>query len=52
MTAERWENVDKAVYIRGTQLAVITQLLGFAVKVYQPKVCVRQQLYLATPKNR
>ena len=30
MTAERWENVDKAVYIRGTQLAVIAQLSGFA----------------------
>ena len=28
--AERWENVDKAVYMRGTQLAVIAQLLGFA----------------------
>ena len=29
-TAECWENVDKAVYMQGTQLAVIAQLLGFA----------------------
>ena len=47
--AECRENVDKAVYMF---MAVITQLSGFAVKVYQPKVCVRQQLYVATPKNR
>ena len=29
-TAERWENIDKAVHMQGTQLAVIAQLSGFA----------------------
>ena len=53
---DRCENVHKAMYKWEPLWAICNQLSGFVAdqihKIYQPKVCVCQQLYGATPKHR